>query len=116
MGRKIVLACAWVTISALLCGTPTAWAKPTAAAQAKMICGECHDTSSAKNLAQGSAGAPPPFGLIAQDPKMTPEKLRIFLQLPHGAMDNILLSGKELDTLIDYIQSLKSTAPPPVGR
>lgn len=105
-----------VAVAALLAGPP-ALAKSEKPMPGKVIadtiCAKCHDISdkSTPGRRRGD-GSPPPFVQIAQDPKMTPEALYLFLRFPHGAMDYLFVTQREVDSLIDYIQSLKSPTGP----
>ncbi len=85
-------------------------------ATAQTVCARCHEVGAAASpdgKTDGKAGGkigdgtPPAFALIAQDPKMTPEKLRRYIRFPHGAMDNVFITQREADALVAYIQSLK---------
>jgi len=80
---------------------------------AETICATCHDVSDKTTPGRRHGdGSPPPFVQIAQDPKMTREALYLFLRFPHGAMDYLFVTQREVDSLIDYLQSLKSPAGP----
>jgi cytochrome c5 len=108
--KKFILASATMVAMALFY-IPVASAKsaPPENVTAKTVCSRCHDTSSTKvPTRQDRDGSAPAFVLIAHDAKMTPAALRKFLLLPHGDMNNILVTEAEIDALIGYIQSLKS--------
>jgi|JI9StandDraft_2_1071091.scaffolds.fasta_scaffold341038_2 cytochrome c2 len=78
-------------------------------ALAQMACAHCHEvthrTIPGRRMGDGS---PPPFVELANDPKVTPEMLYEFLRFPHGAMDYLFVTQQEANSLIAYIQSLKS--------
>lgn len=79
-------------------------------AAAQTVCSRCHEIGAAQVPGRHIGdGTPPPFAMIAQDPKMTPEALRRYIRFPHGAMDNVFLTQRETDALVAYIQSLKSS-------
>ena len=48
-------------------------------------------------------------GLIADSPAKTALNLRVFLKSPHRNMPDLILNEIEIDSVIAYIQSLKST-------
>tara|TARA_R110000868_G_scaffold159801_1_gene389003 strand:- start:869 stop:1201 length:333 start_codon:yes stop_codon:yes gene_type:complete len=78
---------------------------------AQSICAECHVVERASPAAKVRPridGAPPDFATVANDPAMTPEHLRRFLKLPHGAMNNVLLSEDDISALINVILNQKS--------
>jgi mono/diheme cytochrome c family protein len=69
-------------------------------------CRNCHDVSG-NEKAQNPPGGAPSFFEVAQNPKTTGPSLHKFLTLPHGKMDNVVLSGREIDDLTAYILSLR---------
>lgn len=73
---------------------------------ARRSCSNCHDTSGKTPPASPPGGAPP-FITVAQSQETTDEKLQKFLRLPHGRMNNILLTDHEIDEVVEYILSLK---------
>jgi mono/diheme cytochrome c family protein len=76
---------------------------------AQMECVNCHviENVADKSTAPRSPGEAPYFRSIAFDPKMTAEKIRSTLKLPHGEMANILLTEKDIDNLILYIEGMR---------
>jgi mono/diheme cytochrome c family protein len=71
---------------------------------ARQWCTGCHI------IEPGSASASdvaPPFPKIAQDKRLTPEQLRVWLTNPHPPMPNLSLSREEIDNLVAYIGSLR---------
>ncbi|MSO73303.1 MAG: c-type cytochrome [Rhodospirillaceae bacterium] len=75
---------------------------------ARSYCAQCHVVvDQGKSHRARVAGAPPDFSLIARDPGTNVEKLNAFLRFPHGQMNNVLLTRKEIDNLADYIESLR---------
>jgi len=105
-----------VAAMAVLAGPP-AFAKSekpmSGKAIAEMVCARCHQVTNRTTAGpRKKDGSPPPFVQIAQDPKMTSAALYQFLRFPHGAMDYLFVTQREVDSLIVYIQSLNSSADP----
>lgn len=90
--------------------TPAALAQTGDAVAGKkataFACRNCHDVSG-NEKAQNPPGGAPSFFEVAQNPKTTGPSLHKFLTLPHGKMDNVVLSGREVDDLVAYILSLR---------
>lgn len=63
-------------------------------------------TPSAPPLKPGAAVAPS-FREIAQKPVMTKLAIRVFMRSTHPNMPDIILSDDEIDSIADYIHSLK---------
>jgi mono/diheme cytochrome c family protein len=83
-------------------------AAPQPGAQvAQAQCARCHDIRTGK-VTEGGPGIPPSFQAIADNPDMSADKMRQTVRLPHGKMDNVLLTQAEIGEVINYIQSLKS--------
>ena len=104
---------AWPLAAAIALIFPAACAKSEkplpGSALAEMACAHCHDVS--RRTIPGRRigdGSPPPFVDLANDPKVTPEMLYEFLRFPHGAMGHLFVTQQEANSLIAYIQSLKS--------
>ena len=74
---------------------------------AQMECVNCHviENVSDKSAAPRTPGEAPYFRSIAFE--MTPDKIRETLKLPHGEMANILLTEKDIDNIIMYIEGLR---------
>lgn len=109
-GIMLIVAGAMFTALASVAASDTASSvNPTA----RMVCARCHEvgtrTIPGRKLGDGT---PPPFVMIAQDPKMTPEALRRYIRFPHGAMDTVFITQREADALVAYIQSLKPAPQP----
>lgn len=107
------IAKAWPLAAAILLIFPAACAnseKPLQGnALAETACAHCHDvTRRTIPRRRVGDGSPPPFVELANDPKVTPEMLYEFLRFPHGAMDYLFVTQQEANSLITYIQSLKS--------
>jgi mono/diheme cytochrome c family protein len=49
----------------------------------------------------------PPFRTLANDPQVTEYRIRMFLITPHTIMPNFMLTRRETDDIVAYIQSLK---------
>ena len=73
-------------------------------ALAQHACAECHLVAgpNAESLQRG-----PSFIEIANDPKVTEDQLRTFLQEPHGEMPDIPLERYEINDLVSYILGLR---------
>ncbi len=76
---------------------------------AQMECVNCHviENVADKSTTPRSPGEAPYFRSIAFDPKMTTEKIRSTLKLPHGEMANILLTEKDIENIILYIEGMR---------
>lgn len=72
------------------------------------VCSACHV------IQEGQRGpamdAAPTFVTMANDPAMTNERLRRFLNRPHSQMPPIQISRGEIEDLIAYIRTLKRPA------
>jgi mono/diheme cytochrome c family protein len=51
----------------------------------------------------------PAFATVANDPKRTPNRLRGWLANPHPPMVNPGLTNREIESIIAYIESLRSS-------
>ncbi len=69
-------------------------------------CSECHVVVPRRFMAQRTGGAPD-FVDIANEPSMTAMALVVFLHTPHASMPNLILSDRESNDVIAYIQSLR---------
>ena len=67
-------------------------------------CVSCHIIEPAGTSASDVA---PPFPKIAQDKRLTPQQLRIWLANPHPPMPNLSLTREEIENLVAYIGSLR---------
>jgi hypothetical protein len=68
------------------------------------ICARCHDTStSLKTVPPRQQGVAPAFLTVAADPKIDRAHLVKFLRFPHGDMDTVVLTSREIEGLADYI-------------
>jgi mono/diheme cytochrome c family protein len=75
---------------------------------AQSYCSQCHVvTAKDKKHRERVPGAPPDFTIVARDPAMTAEKLATFLRFPHGRMSNVVLTRKDIENVVGYIESLK---------
>lgn len=74
---------------------------------ARRVCASCHrvekDETDEKFLEVAA------FQTIADTPSKTALSLRVFLKSPHRNMPDLILSEAEIDGVIAYIQSLKTT-------
>lgn len=76
-------------------------------AYAERICAQCHavgpsDTTSPRPEAT-------PFSVMARTAGINERALSVFLQTPHAAMPNLIVTGQDRDNLIAYILSLRNT-------
>ena len=84
-------------------GTPAA-----GAIIARNLCAGCHDVSDDMRAPPlRVSGQPPAFTTAAQSRGLTPARLRAFLRLPHGEMDNLELTPGETDDVVSYVISLR---------
>jgi mono/diheme cytochrome c family protein len=105
---RLKITCAALIISAGCSQAANATAAQDRAAKghalAKQWCSSCHivepGTTSASDVA-------PPFPKVAQDKRLTPDKLRAWLRNPHPPMPNLSLSREEIENLVAYIGSLR---------
>jgi cytochrome c len=72
---------------------------------AKTWCAGCHVVEPG-----GTAGsdAAPPLPVVAQNPSLSPDRLRAWLADPHPPMPNLSLSRDEIEALVAYIGSLRT--------
>ena len=77
------------------------------------ICGSCHDVSGAKPKQERprTPGVPPAFYTIAQDPSHTVEWFGRFMRMPHGQMDNVVLTQSDIDNVSAYILAMRNPKP-----
>jgi mono/diheme cytochrome c family protein len=93
----------------VLAGSPALAAEPPgdpAAGRevAKTECESCHViVDDGKQPADGTEGGAPDFAAIARDPEMTANHIRQLLKLPHGQMNNVLLTSEDIDNVVSYI-------------
>lgn len=107
---KRPLRMATIGLSMALCGAPALAEPPSAAGSAsrghelaQTWCGSCHQVADSDK----ARDAVPSFRTIANDPAMSAENLRAFLNRPHPPMPPLELSRKQIDDLIAYIGSLR---------
>ncbi len=74
---------------------------------AKSQCEKCHSIVSNGNTSPVAAA--PPFQAIADTRGMTRTALFVFFRSPHAKMPNLIVRGDDLDNIIAYILSLKSS-------
>jgi mono/diheme cytochrome c family protein len=101
-------------IVAIAASQAVAAADPAAgAAIAKNICSMCHDVSSAKPARERprAPAVPPPFYTIAQEPSHTAEWFGRFLRMPHGRMDNVVLTQADIANVGAYILAMRDPKP-----
>ena len=79
---------------------------------AQGMCAQCHviaQRGTDSEIRPRQAGSPPDFITVANEPATNPERLRQFLKLPHGAMNNVLLREEDIDKIVKYILEQKSS-------
>jgi mono/diheme cytochrome c family protein len=83
------------------------------AAIARAECAECHIVIAQErdSMKPGPGGAAPPFAAVALNPELTAERLKVFLRLPHGLMNNVLLTRRDIENVVAYIASLGENDP-----
>ena len=74
---------------------------------AKGLCATCHRIERGETDEKFLDVAS--FQTIADSPSKTALNLRVFLKSPHRNMPDLILKEIEIDSVIAYIQSLKST-------
>jgi mono/diheme cytochrome c family protein len=72
---------------------------------ARNWCSGCHVVE-----AGGASGsdAAPPLPAVAQNPALSPDRLRAWLADPHPPMPNLSLTRDEIEALVAYIGSLRT--------
>ena len=76
------------------------------AAIAQARCATCHLLG--KEIGRSANESAPSFARIADIPGMTATALRAALNTSHHTMTNLVVEGDEVDSIIAYIQSLKT--------
>jgi mono/diheme cytochrome c family protein len=74
---------------------------------AETHCASCHSIVPDGNTSPVDAA--PPFQVVADTPGMTRTALFVFFRTPHATMPNLVVQGDDVDNVIAYILSLKST-------
>ena len=74
---------------------------------AKAQCAQCHSIVPDGNTSPNASA--PPFQAIADTKGMTRTALFVFFRSPHATMPNLIVRGDDLDNIIDYMLSLKSS-------
>jgi mono/diheme cytochrome c family protein len=73
------------------------------------VCANCHVVpDSGRKTAMDAA---PTFDTIANDPAMTDDRLRHFLNQPHSQMPPIVIARQEIEDVIAYLRTMHRTAP-----
>ena len=100
-----------LALAAVAVSTPASGAPDLGSGRkfARTECGGCHVVvaEKGKQPPPRTVGAAPHFVAIARDPAMTEAKIRQTLRLPHGSMNNIMLTETDTANIIGYIQSLR---------
>ena len=102
--------CGLLAACALLAGMPVNAAEPVSDARAgermaRLWCAECHLV--ADDQKRPVVVGVPTFRGLANDPKVTEYRIRMFLVTPHPVMPNFMLSVQETEDLLAYFRSLK---------
>jgi mono/diheme cytochrome c family protein len=72
---------------------------------ARYWCAGCHVV--ADDQRRPAVAGVPTFRGMANDPAVTEYRIRMFLMTPHTIMPNFMLTRRETDDIVAYIQSLK---------
>ena len=72
---------------------------------ARYWCAGCHVV--ANDQRTPVVAGVPPFRSLANDPQVSEYRIRMFLITPHPIMPNFMLTRRETDDIVAYIQSLK---------
>jgi mono/diheme cytochrome c family protein len=75
-------------------------------AYAKKVCAECH----AVERGETEILNPPSFQIVADSPGITERALAVWLRNPHPNMPDFILPQADMENVIAYIMSLKSTS------
>jgi mono/diheme cytochrome c family protein len=73
------------------------------------VCANCHVVPDSGRKTEMDAA--PPFDTIANDPAMTDERLRHFLNQPHSQMPPIVIERQEIEDVIAYLRTMHRTSP-----
>jgi mono/diheme cytochrome c family protein len=76
------------------------------------VCANCHVVPESRR--ESAMDAAPTFAAIANDPAMTDERLRHFLNQPHSQMPPIVIAREEIEDVIAYLRTIRRT--PAKGR
>ena len=110
-GMHVVPPLTKIAIAALLAMPCVAQAQETGNveaghAYAKKVCAECHAVERGENDYLN----PPSFQIVANSPGITERALAVWLRNPHPNMPNCILPQADMEDVIAYIMSLKSTS------
>lgn len=97
LGVMLICVAQWVIANAAAAGDAVA-----GKAIAQRGCVSCHLIDGGK-----SGDAAPPFAALARDPSLTPDRLAAFLTRPHGGMDGMTFTRREIDDLTAWIDALR---------
>lgn len=104
--RLILMLALAVTLAVLvvmLLGRPAAAQDPEEGHRlARQWCAGCHDISGST-----TSDMAPGFRQVANNPEITPERLRAWLTSPHPVMPDFGLSRFEVESLVAYLKSLE---------
>lgn len=70
---------------------------------AEQWCAQCHAITADPTRASDAA---PPFAIIADNPAWTDGALRSWLSAPHDPMPDLSLEKAEIESIIDYLNTL----------
>jgi mono/diheme cytochrome c family protein len=97
-----------MTLTLTVAYAGTALAAGDAEAGKKLVinsCSSCHATATA-TVATDTV---PPLSFLAKDNKRDPDWIRAWLMEPHPPMPRIMLSRRQIDDVIAYLQTLPTT-------
>jgi mono/diheme cytochrome c family protein len=110
-GKRVVAPLTKFALAALLATPCVAQTRETGNveaghAYAKKVCAECHAVERGENDYLN----PPSFQMVADSPGITERALAVWLRNPHPNMPNFILPQADMENVIAYIMSLKSTS------
>ncbi len=76
-------------------------------------CSDCHVV--AEGQPRPATDGAPPFASVARSKGVSNLTLRVFLQMPHTRMPNIVLDRMAIDDVVAYILSLRPAKPEQKG-
>ncbi len=104
INRVMILGLLFLSCGALATATGAAADVAGGQALARTWCANCHVVDGRP----GATDAAPPFREIADHADLGRERLRVWLSTPHDRMPNLGLGRNDIDSLIDYLQSLRN--------
>ena len=110
-GKRVEACLTKIALTALLAMSRAAEAQEAGnmeagRAYAKKVCAECH----AVERGESDVLNPPSFQIVADSPGITERALAVWLRNPHPNMPDFILPQADMENVIAYIMSLKSTS------